>query len=359
MPGRPFFCDRLEVFPSDRARACGAFDSDPRVRETPDNADEWHPWFAELPEASRLDKLPPDPEVVRLRVYEALARRSRGILADCYEFLCGEEPFTGRDRFHELALLGQEIAVGYDFFAEGQLVHTEVEVGHPRLRVAMIQHSGDYLILVWRSGQGEEFWIDPMHIHRVEISIAMADDAPVDAWQVDFPRARPVRIARNRSGAIRLQLDAVDLTARILLTRSRERPQSVGNSIENRLAAALRHRHASLIGRAAKIDYIERELPKAAGGATRRDDRAARSLELLTEAEHLMESQAHAEAWELCSEGAQLMRRLINSRMVEALSAVELDPTSPIDVLRHSYYLLPQFYREASLRDERVIQEYT
>lgn len=359
LQGRPFFCHSFAVACTDRTRASGVYSFDPLVASTPAESREWFPWLAALGESPRRDLMIPDPDLVRVRAYELLAARTRGIVADFYEAMLGPSPTTGRDRFCELAVLAQEIGVFADFFAEGQFVSADVETGHPLLKAAMLHHSDDILLLLWRSAEGDEFWIDPARMTRIEIFIGLQSDTEIDAWRMDFPGEHQIPLMRDAKGDVRLQLDSIDLTAKILLTRSRQRPRDLAARLQSRLGRAARFRVDGVRYRCEKVRSVEKLLEEANRGS--RDAAPLREArDLVREAERLLGSGDDRAAWIAASQSAQLLRTHINQQMARATAWSRPVPEgSVLDALRHNFMLLPEFYRRAHERDEAVVGEYT
>ncbi len=359
IPGRPLFCHSFQVGVPDRARQVGLYSFDPYVRQVEPIAENWHPYLATLTEWPRWDFLPPDPDLIRIRAFELLAARSRGIMADFYEFLGGPSPMTGRDRFCELACLAQEVSVFQDFFSEGQWVRGDLETGHPVWRARMLHHIDDILIMLWRSAQGDEFWIDPSKISRVEVTIGTETQAEMQAWHMDFPVVKPVPIARDAKGAIRIQLDSLDLTGKILLTRSQQRPQDIARTLQYRLPKATEYKVKGLEHRLAKVELVEQALNVKHVGI-RQMPQIEECRKLVTEAHELFEINEYVDAWQFAAHATQMIRTIINRQMVSAMTvAFNIEKDSVYDLLRRSYYTLPQFYYEISARDADIIQEYT
>jgi hypothetical protein len=358
-PDRPFFCHRLQASVSDQARRAGLFDSDPVVRHLPAEAERWFPYLAGLGEMQRADFLPPDADLLRVRAYEMLAARTRGLIADYYEFQLGRVPYTGRDRFCELALLALEVRLCPHLHGEGQFVEAEIETGHPRLRGGLLGHEGDLLVLVWRSAQGDEFWVDPSRMHRVEVSLVVEEGEPLRAWRLDFPSVRPVPIERDTRGSIRLRLESVELSARVLLSSSAQRAEAIAERMASLLPTATAHLIEGVEHRLEKIGLIEHELARL-GAGRRQEPLLATCRRQAADARGLHGAQDHVNAWDVATECRHSMRALVNNQMVAALTnSARPDSRPRVALLRHSYYTLPQFYRETSREDAEALVDYT
>lgn len=359
LTGRPFFCSSLQVSVPEEARAAGFYEMDPLIRRLSPRVEDWYPYLANLPEMSQRDFLPPDPDLLRLRCYSLCSVGCRGILADSYDFLQGRSPYTGRDRFCELSVLAQEVLSCPLFFSEGRPASEEVETGHPRLRAGILQHSNDFLLLVWRSGQGDEYWIDPSPMHRVEVGLPSLEEPELEAWRVDFPRARRLNLERAPSGLLRLRLQSVDLTARVLLTSSAQRSAEVSAAIDEMLPTAAAYQVEGVEHRLNKVLLIERDLMRI-GAGTRQERFVEECRQNLEHARALLDAEDFANAWDVSFECIGLLRRIINTQMIAARSGTrQLDTGSRLALLRHSYYTLPDYYKESAVHDERAIEEYT
>ncbi len=357
--GRPFFCHSFQVHSPTSAREAGVYDNDRNVARTPADPESWYPWLASLGETPRRDFMMPDADLVRIRTYELLAARVRGIVADFYEFMLGPSPMTGRDRFCELAILAQEIAVFTEFFSEGQFVRARLETGHPVLRAAMLHHSDDILLLLWRASDGDEYWIDPARMTRTEVFIGLETETELTAWRMDFPGGHQIPVARDAKGDLRIQLDTIDLTAKILLTRSSQRPRDIAARLETRMKRATRFKVDGVRYRLEKVRAIEKELEEIGRGV--RDSPALREArDLSKEAQRLCDGGEDRDAWIAASQVTQLLRTLVNRQMVRATTVSrEGEEGRVLDLLRRSYYTLPEYYRQSVARDEAVVQEYT
>ncbi len=357
--GRPFFCHSFTAHSATSARQSGLYDFDYHVADTPADPNLWHPWLASLSETPRRDFMMPDADLVRIRTYELLAARVRGIVVDFYEFMLGPSPTTGRDRYCELAVLAQEISVFREFFAEGQFVSARLETGHPVLRAALLHHSDDILLLLWRSSEGDEYWIDPTRMTRIEVFIGLETDTDINVWRMDFPGEQPIPVARDAKGDLRIQLDTIDLTAKILLTRSNQRPKDIAQRLSASLQRATRFKVDGVRYRLEKVRAVEKELE--ALGRGERDSPALREArDLATEAQRLYDHGDYRDAWIAALQVAQLLRTLVNRQMVRATTASrEGEEGERLQLLRRSYYTLSEYYRQSAARDEAVVQEYT
>ncbi len=128
---RPLFVGDLRVMVSDEERQSGLYSDDPAVARLSPRHLEWFPFLANFGRIPRKDMLGPDPELLRLQVYDVLGEGARGVLLNFYEAMAGPLPFTGHDRFCEAVILAQEIQIFRDFFAEGRIDPILIETGHP------------------------------------------------------------------------------------------------------------------------------------------------------------------------------------------------------------------------------------
>ncbi|MBI5153887.1 hypothetical protein HZA57_01510 [Candidatus Poribacteria bacterium] len=356
--GRPLFCHALQVGIADSARESGLYDFDPWVRSLPRRMLDWFPFLANLPELPRWDFLGPESDLLRVRLYELLAGRVRGVIAETYEFLQGPQPFTGRDRFCELACLAQEVAVFREFFSEGQLVRAELETGHPRLRGAMLHHGDDILVMLWRSAEGDEYWIDPSTMNRVEVSIALNAPMTTNAWRMDFPAARPLEIVRDLKGAIRIDLDMVDLTALVLITRGTQRAKDLATALQRRLPTVARYAVEGVEHRLTKIMFIENELLTMKAGQNQQQ-RLLDCHDLIEDAKKFLRLDEFADACAMAWQAGRLLRTIVNRQMVEALASSNVERDSREDMLRRSYFTLPQFFKERATQTAVSLMEFT
>ncbi|MCB2156246.1 hypothetical protein KQI84_15325 [bacterium] len=356
--GRPLFCHSIPVGVPDAAREAGVYDFDPWIERLPSRSKDWHPYLTDLGNLPRRDFMPPEPDLLRLRTYEILANRVRGIVADFYEFMQGRPPLTGRDRFCELACIAQEVGALHDFFAEGQLVRAEIETGHPRLRAAMLHHGDDILIMLWRTTQGDEYWVDPNAMSRVEITIRLESHVEMMAWRMDFPAAQPIEVARDLKGAVRLYLPEVDLTALILLTRSNRRPRELADGLRDRLPHAASYRVQGAELRLQKHELIGQEM--ASQGRELRQPRLLEDArEAVAQAREFLDEEDYVHAWECASAANRLLRLMVNREMTETLGIRKVERDSRLDLLRRSFFTLPRFYQEAQLPIKKEPLDYT
>jgi len=164
---------------------------------------------------------------------------------------------------------------------------------------------------------------------------------------------------RDAKGDVRLQLDSIDLTAKILLTRSRQRPMDLAARLQERLPKATRFRVDCVRYRCEKVRYVERVLEEMHRGS--RDAAPLREArDLVREADRLIEEADWRAAWIAAAQAAQLLRTLVNQQMVRATAAGRAtEEGSVLDALRKNYMLLPEYYRRAQERTEAVVEEYT
>jgi hypothetical protein len=197
-------------------------------------------------------------------------------------------------------------------------------------------------------------------MHRVEVSVHLAAPGELSAWRIDFPAPTPVPLSRSSGGSIILRLQSVDISARVLLTSSRARLEEV----EAAMAALLPTAATALLeGTAARLDkttHVESELAQM-GAGQRQDAAMGQARRLLEDARALLEGDDPTHAWELATEARQVLRAVVNNQMVAALSpsARQAGASERLDLLRHSYYTLPTYYRETSREDERSVIDYT
>ncbi|MGF1572187.1 MAG: hypothetical protein ACFCU1_03875 [Sumerlaeia bacterium] len=359
IPGRPFFCHTLHARVSDEVRKLGVYDFDPVVNTHSPVHQDWYPYYSRIDEDSRWDFLPPDVDFIRLRCFEMLASRVRGIMVGNYDFMLGKVPFTGMDRFHELSIIAREIEAVRDFFAEGQFVRGDLETGHPGIKASMLHHTDDILVLLWRSGKSDEFWLDPMTMPRVEIRLDISSRENIRAWSLDFPEVKPLELIRDAKGAVMFTLENFDLTSKILLTRSHSRPQEIKDSVEKLLPKAVASRKQVVEIRQQKLQLIENEL-----GASQFAKPQRALLEeirqLALEGTNLIKLEEHISAWQRFTEAGYQQRVIINHQMVQTIANPPGGIVSArVKCLRRSYYTLPQYYRELIQRDDQIIQEYT
>ncbi|MDX1972107.1 MAG: hypothetical protein SFY68_06200, partial [Candidatus Sumerlaeia bacterium] len=246
IPGRPFFCHNMQAMITDEVRESGVYDFDATVNNHSPRHLEWYPYYARIDEEERWDFLAPDVELMRLRCFEMLASRVRGIMVGTYDFMLGKAPFTGLDRLAELSVLAREVETIRDFVAEGQFVRGDLETGHPGIKAMMLHHTDDILVFLWRASKADEFWLDPMPMPRVEVKLNVSANENVKAWKLDFPEVQPLELIRDAKGAVLVNLGAFDLTAKILLTRSHVRPQEIRASVERLLSPAVQSRRTML-----------------------------------------------------------------------------------------------------------------
>ena len=298
----------------------------------------------------------PEADLLRIRAWELLAARARGIVADSVQDL---RPPSGRDRLAELAVLAREATILLDFLAEGQLVHSEVDTGHPRLQASLLHHGDDVLVLLWRSATGDEYWIDDSVCDRLEVRLKVPEAEGLGAWRLDFPGVRRLSIGRQYKGAATIPAGRVDLTAAILLTRGTQRADAMAAAVEQALPAATRWSLEGVRARMEKAARVEGELSHL---STAHAPQAAleAAWQLLDKAAALHDKGADADAWKALEAAKRRLRSLVDQRMTEALASGRVERDSDVDLLRRSYHTLPLFHREVASRlRTRVALDYT
>ncbi|MCC6546735.1 hypothetical protein IT570_06155 [Candidatus Sumerlaeota bacterium] len=347
IPQRPVIVPGLRVSVSDTERAAGIFADDPWVSRLSPRALDWFPFLANFATMPRKDLLAPDPEMLRLQVYDALASGARGVLLDFYEAMGGPMPYSGRDRFCEASILAQEIGLLNDFFAEGRAEPILIETGHPRLDASVIRHGLDYLIVLRMNGYEEDYFVDEAFMHRTGIDIMLAGDDAWKAWRLDFPAAEALEIQRDRAGAARFLAGPLELTGLVLLSTGSQRAQEYAAAMQRRLPVVARMAVEQLEVRFAKLLLIEGELSTARVGLNN-EDRLRTVQKNLETARSLMRDGDNAGAFVKARQALRFSRQIVKYQMAKAL-ATPISGASPLrGLLRGSYYTLPQFYREGA-----------
>lgn len=330
---RPLFCHAFQAAVADEVLRAGLYDFDDSTGDG-----------GVLPGGGRWALMAPEPDLLRPRFYECLAARARGIVVDHYDALGGRVPFSGRDRFCELAVLAREAQVLGEFLAEGREVESGAEIDHPRLRSTLIHHGEDVLALVWRDAPGDEFWLDDTAMPNVEFRLRIHPDTPVTAWRLDFPEVVQLDLDRRWKDSVRVLLGEVDLTAVVLVTRGERRVRDLGHAVRDALEPALSATLEGLETRLAKVRFVESELG-AMGEGTSRPGLLASCALGLEEARALADQGNPVAAWRQARLAMRRLRGVVNARMMEALGVQGVDPASLTELLRRSYYTLPPFYR--------------
>ncbi|MCC5875706.1 MAG: hypothetical protein JJU11_05765 [Candidatus Sumerlaeia bacterium] len=357
-PHRPILATDVPVGIGDEERLLGLYDDDPWVKRFPARSTEWFPWLANLIRMPRRDFLGPDPEILRLQVYELLTMGVRGIMLDFYEMFGGQAPYTGRDRFLEAAQLAQEINVFQDFFAEGQLTTHSIETGHPRLGASMIRHGHDSLILLRMDGYEEDFFVDEAYMERTEISIAHEGGEDLHAWRMDFPMARKLDIHKDSVGTLRFLAGPLELTGLILLTPGSKRPQELADEIAGRLPFVARLALQQLEVRHAKISLIEGEL-RALGAGIDNSERLNSVYKILRDARNALDANDFATCHEMSRAGTRRIRQLVKYQVARALASPYHEKSELLSCLRMNYHTLPRFYRDGAQETARAFTDLT
>jgi hypothetical protein len=357
-PPRPAFCVDLSVFTDDEERRLGLYADDRLARRLPPNALDWFPYLANFANTPRRDLLSPDPELLRLQVYELLSVATRGILMDFLEAFGGPLPFTGRDRFCEATILAQELNVFHDFFSEGRPEPIELETGHPRLGAAVIRHGHDLLIVMRMEGYEEDYFIDEAYMERTEVSVRWESSAPVHAWRMDFPAPRPLEIMRDAAGSIRFLGGPLELTGLIMLTPGTQRSQDLARRLNERLPQVARASVEELEVRFAKIALIETELRQLNAGVNN-VERLRLVQRGLQEARGFLAVEDYVDAYNKARETMRLTRQIIKYQMARALATPMQDGPGLRAYLRSNYFTLPHFYRQSFTEAARAYSDLT
>lgn len=357
-PARPILFLDLRVCVSDNERAQGIFADDPWVSRLSPNAIEWFPHMANLVHTPRRDMLGPDPEILRLQVYDAISSGARGMLLDFHEAMAGPMPYSGRDRLCEAAILAQEIAVFYDFFAEGRLEPLPLETGHPRLSASVIRHGHDHLIVLRMNGYEEDYFVDEAYMQRTEVDVMIEATSPLRAWRMDFPGAHQLETQQDRAGAIRFLAGPLELTGLILLTAGTQRSQEIAAAISQRLPIVAKLSVDILEVRLAKLLLVEGELATLGVGINN-EERLRAIARGLDEARNFLKSGDFTAAFNRARQATRLSRLIIKYQMAKALATPIFEHVTLRTLLRNSYYTLPRFYREGAIETARAFTDLT
>lgn len=357
-PQRPIIATDVPVGIGDDERLLGLYNDDPWVRRFPAKSGEWFPWLANLIRMPRRDFLGPDPEILRLQVYELLSMGVRGIMLDFYEMFGGQAPYTGRDRFLEAAQLAQEINVFHDFLAEGQVTPHTIETGHPRLGSTVIQHGHDSLVLLRMDGYEEDFFVDEAYMERTEISIAHDNGEELHAWRMDFPAAQKLNIHKDSVGTLRFLAGPLELTGLILLTPGSKRPQELADEIAGRLPFVARLALQQLEVRHAKVSLIEGEL-RALGVGIDNSERVNAVHKILQDARKALAENDFASCHQLARSGTRRVRQLVKYQVARALASPYHEKSELLSCLRMSYHTLPRFYRDGAQETAKAFTDLT
>lgn len=355
---RPFFCSDLRVFTSDEERQLGIYADDPQVARYPAKPLDWFPYLAGFSSLSRRDMLGPDPELLRLQVYELLSQATRGILLEFYEAMGGVSPMSGRDRWHEATILAQEIALMEDFFAEGKPEFVELETGHPKLGAAVIRHGHDLLLVLRMEGYEEDYFIDEGYMERTEISLILPNAPVINAWRMDFPAPRQLEVVREANGAIRFLAGPLELTGLIMLTPGSQRSQDVAAKLIKRLPLVANAAVESLTVRLAKIELIEGELQAMNAGVNNRE-RIVLAQKGLMEARGFLATDDFVDAYNKARQTARLLRQVVKYQMAKALATAVMETSGIRQHLRSNYFTLPSFYRQSTSEAARAFSDLT
>ncbi len=359
LPPRPSYCTDLRVTPSTRERRAGLWSDEPDVANYPNDPLQWFPWLSTLEFLKRQDLLPPDPELLRLQVYDLLGSGVRGIFLDFHEALLGSPPYSGRDRLCEAAILAQEIAVLHDFFAEGRPEPAaEVESGHPRLSARVIRHGLELLIVLRMEGYEEDFFIDEATMERAEVSLKLDGATGLSAWRMDFPTPHRLEMLRDSHGSMRFKVGPLELTGLILLSPGAQRCEELASHMSQRLGGVAQLAIEEAEVRIAKVEMIEDQLRRLRAG-TMKTSRMAEARELLDAARELQKNDQYAEAWTKARGTMKVLRVLIKYQMAKALATPLFDKGSFAHKLLGSYFTLPRFYRESHNESTRAFTEIT
>lgn len=359
VPARPFLCLDLPVGTGDEERRAGLYSDDPWVDRFPHRAADWFPWLANLARSPRRDFLAPDPEILRLQIYELLFSGCRGILLDFFEMLGGQMPYTGQDRYLEAAILAREVGLFRDFFAEGHDVAMPLETGHPRLAARTLRHGFDSLIVLRMEGYEEDFFVDEAHMERTEISLHLEQGGgEVHAWRMDFPKPRELEIMRDSVGSLRFLVGPLELTGLVLVTTGTRRSAQLVSDFAELLPTVARHAVRQLEIRHGKALLIEGELREMSAGIDN-SERLAATHRILCEARAALLEGLHGHAYELARSGCRRIRQLIKYQVARALASPYHERSELLALLRMSYHTLPRFYREGAQETARAFTDLT
>lgn len=356
---RPIFVTGLDAVTSDEERAAGLFSDDPWVARFSSRALDWFPFLANFGELPRTDLLGPQPELLRLQVYDAIAAGVRGVMLDFYEGMTGPLPFTGRDRFCEAATIANEIAVFNDFFAEGQLADIELETGHPRLGASVIRHGMEHLVLLRIEGYEEEYFVDEAYMERTEIGLRWKGEGELTAWRMDFPEPRELRIVRDSVGSIRIPAGPLEMTGVVLLTPGNKRVRELSRTLAIRLPRVAWYQIEARRAGFLKIHHIEERLRMIGVGIDNRE-RMNLAERIIYEAEEHYKRQEFAEAYRKSKHAGRVLRTVIKYQMARALATpIYNNKNRHLSILRTNYFSLPTFYRAGAKELLRAFTELT
>ena len=300
----------------------------------------------------------PDPELVRLLCYHAIAAGARGLL--CFPARFFPPEIGGGARVAEFAILANELEVIGPWIVAGR------EKGKlrctPEADATRFDFSGGTLVLVIRDGPHYEYHADAAYTQRTKVHLDRALAKGARALRVDFPEARELPVERGDDG-VDIEIGPWELTAAVLLTGDASLLHETKRKIADRLSQVARF--AVELARTKK-EHVARtvdELRVLTAAPARLPD--ARELERaadeIQEARSLREEEKHAQAYVTARRAQHRLRaevfRSWNGMWDDpavAFATHPRPPASPEDVNQlyglQDFFLMPLFYRIAYVK---------
>jgi len=295
----------------------------------------------------------PDPELVRLLCYHAIAAGAKGLL--CFPARFFPPEIGGGARLAEFAILANELEVIGPWIVAGR------EKGKlrctPEADATRFDFPGGTLVLVIRDGPNFEYHPDAAYTERTTVRLDRAPAKGARALRVDFPEVRELPLDRGDDG-VDIEIGPWELTAAVLVTNDASLLEETRRRVAERLPEVARF--AVEVART-KNEHVARtveELRALEAAPARLPDAGElkRAGEEIDRAQSLREEEQHAQAYVAARRAQRRLRgevyRSWNAMWDDpalAFAVHERTPTRPEVVYKlyglQDFYLMPIFYR--------------
>ena len=296
----------------------------------------------------------PDPELVRLLCYHALAAGARGLMFFPARFFPPE--IGGGARLAEFAILASELEIMGPWLVS-RLTLEKMRCTPPAAATCVDVPGATVLLLV-AQGLHYEYHPDAAWQPGTTVHVDRAFTKEMRALRLDFPEARELRIERGDNG-MDIEIGPWELTAAVLLSDDTELLRRAQHELRQRLPRAARFAVEVARTKAEHAARTDAELRSYEIDVTRLADREElqRVGEAIAEAEALLGRKAYADAYVGAREAQRRLRRQVRRCWERMWTDPVLDfaahgraaPGAPIATRfgLQDFFLMPMFYRIA------------